>query len=90
MTEFTAKEIASIIRACKSSGVKEIEYNGLLLRFHPSEPQEKKLPPVENHQFIENVEPEPPVYDEDLEEIRKQNLMLEDPLAYEEEMSRDD
>lgn len=93
MAEFTAKEIASIIRACKSSGVTELDYNGLQLKFTVNtytEDSSSQLntPDTINQGIVYTDELNEDVYqDHDLEELRKHNLMLEDPLAYEKEMT---
>ena len=91
-SNFTAKDISVIIKACKSSGVKSLNYNGLDLSFDilgdapevitmlASDSQKIE----NNHQEIEEDE------SQELRDLELQNLMISDPVAYEKHMRYED
>lgn len=78
----TPKEIAQIIKACKNAGINEFRLGDLYLKFQgttapqatPTLSEADKL--VELERRIAE--------DEDLKQLQLQNMMMEDPLAYEE------
>ena len=90
MNKFTAKEISLIIRSCKDSGVSSFECGGLKLSFEPAGqtieqiadygPSDEHIPvSTPEHDLISQKIEE----DDDLRELDLQNLMIEDPTAYE-------
>jgi len=90
MVNFTAKEISSIIRSCRDTGVKEFCCGELKLSFHDaasvnhtSAPNliETGLPQEAQANIEQDIET-----DGDLRDIELQTLMINDPLAYEKAM----
>lgn len=83
----TAKQISSIIRACKSSGVSELQFGDLLIKFGPI--QEKAISPWANTQeefFIpeETIQKITMPGDQEPEkEIDLEDLQITDPVAWE-------
>ena len=88
--DFTAKEISTIIRSCRDTGVREFSCGELKLTFTSTENASPQIAQTligtglsqEVHQTIENEID----LDEDLQEIELQTLMIEDPMAYERAM----
>jgi hypothetical protein len=79
----TAKDIASIIKTCKNAGISEFQQGELRLKFFESVPQANlKMTDRDNLIELERTIAK----DDDLREMRIQNLMISDPLRYEELM----
>lgn len=78
----TPKEIAQLIKACKNAGITEFRLGDLYLKFsiEPTAPQATPLTEADKLVELERRIAE----DEDLKQLQLQNLMMEDPLAYEE------
>ena len=78
----TPKDIAQIIKCCKNAGISEFRLDSLYLKFRESaEPQ--AMPTLSESEALVELERKL-AQDEDLEQLHLQNLMMEDPLAYEE------
>jgi hypothetical protein len=88
---FTAKDISTIIRACRDTGVRSLDCGGLKLQFHEEAPAQV-LEPVNNAPYAADMEVEEISVedDEDLRELELQNMMLSDPVAYEKHMRYED
>ena len=94
MTElhkFTAKEISSIIRSCKDSGVTSFECGGLKLSFEPVVVAKDDFGLSDEHVMPTNTAEHDLISqkleeDDDLRELDLQNLMIDDPIAYEKHM----
>ena len=79
-------KIVDIINVCKSSNIKSLEYGNLKLEFisNPSESPQTTIPLVHD--------PEPPkrmfaeVDEEEFEDLRLSQLMIDDPAAFEQEI----
>ena len=86
LNKFTAKEISTILRSCKESGVTNFKCGGLELSFEPAVVESHVVEEVYEdprqdqavHQEIED--------DDDLRALDLQNLMISDPIAYEKHM----
>ena len=94
MEQFTAKDISVIIKSCKDSGVRSLDYGGLKLSFEPEESttipnQGLHLAPLiegnEQELFGKEVEDDP-----ELRDLELQNLMISDPVGYEKHMRYED
>jgi hypothetical protein len=98
---FTARQLASIIRNCKLNDVEFLEIEGLKLKFSPTNFQDRTeqvfvgddLEEIPGMNLFDENEDNPEVKkelekDPTLDELRLQNLMMEDPAAYEREMER--
>ena len=90
MVNFTAKEISSIIRSCRDTGVREFCCGDLKLSFHAAASETVATAPtlIETGlptNAIANINEEIDS-DADLHEIEMQTLMIQDPLAYEKAM----
>lgn len=84
----SAKEISSIIRACKSSGVKELQFQGLSIKFEPE--SEKATSPWIHYQAKTEHWPEEtsaPISEEveanEPSELDLEDLQITDPVAWE-------
>lgn len=91
----SAKDIDIIIRACKKAGVSHIKYENLVISFEIPEKTSKKM--VQTNQIYESLEPFSPIRPGDggipvKEERNDQDdlaeLLISDPLAYEEELEK--
>ncbi len=99
MENFTAKDISTIIRACNGSGVTSLVCGGLNLTFEPKDTgpdiiqgqdfqvstfttgngNEREL--LEDREVEDNME---------LRELELQNMMMDDPVGYENHMRHED
>jgi hypothetical protein len=85
-TDFNAKDICSIIKACKDSGVKHLSLGELSIKFDASE---RGLPVDISPHSVANSNVEPPKQiitpmDREQERILEETrLMIEDPMGYE-------
>lgn len=87
-----SKDICAIIKACKQAGVREFRYRGLELKFLEVDPPhlaaDQRQPEV-GVQIIERPTQTPEKIEmttedeEALREMRTQQLMMEDPSAFE-------
>jgi hypothetical protein len=91
MQELSAKDISSIIKSCKDSGIKSLDYGGLKLSFEgqPLDPHDDiqldNAQGNQSHLLEKEIEE-----DSDLRELELQNLMISDPVAYEKHMRYED
>lgn len=74
------EEIVKLIEACKTSGVQKLKFEKLELMFHP--PEQIAAAAIAERRSSQVVETENPM-DEDLEDILVQNLLIAEPLEYE-------
>lgn len=81
----TTDEIEKLIKACKNAGVRELKLDKMRLEFFPPSDQAVSLPSTD---AIEQEIAQKLAEDEDLHDLRMQNLLLQDPLAHEEEMRK--
>jgi hypothetical protein len=86
---FTAKDISTIIKACKDSGVRSLDCGGLKLSFEPEEREIAPMAGAHQEELIVGPQesmPERELSSEDEEELNElelQNLMISDPVGYE-------
>jgi hypothetical protein len=80
------KDIARIIKVCKNAGIREFELGDLHLKFFESSPQ-ASVPEMTAQDKLQELE-RTIAADNDLNDLRLQNLMIEDPLRYEEIMRK--
>lgn len=78
------KDIATIIKTCKNAGISEFQLGDLSLKFFEVSPQAGQPTMTEQDKRIELERTLNS--DDDLNELRLQNLMIDDPLRYEEFM----
>jgi hypothetical protein len=81
------EEVVKLINACKNAGVQRIKYQQLDVHFFAESTATDKadLPgPKPNREPIENLIEE----DEDLMDLELQNLLIENPAAYEERLRK--
>lgn len=93
MENFTAKDISTIIKACKDSGVSSLDCGGLKLSFHQVvEPEPEPDPAQDNLHLapvgeVDEEEAERQAYgDDELRDLELQNLLMSDPVGYEQQM----
>jgi len=94
MENFTAKDISVIIKACKDSGVSSLDCGGLKLSFHVEEPATEPEPiqgdsyfPVDPDQGDPKELAEKQAEEnQELRDLELQNLMISDPVAFEQHM----
>ena len=90
MSDFTAKDISTIIRACRDSGVKEFSLGDIKLSFHSAVSASPEIAPdlidTGLSQEVQTKIESEFDSDEDLREIALQDLMISDPEAYEKAM----
>ena len=96
MENFTAKDISTIIKSCKDSGVRSLDYGGLKLSFEAEERSPEaiqgglQLAPYPESNEKELLE-ERQIEDNDaLRELELQDLMMTDPVGYEKHMRYED
>jgi len=97
MEHFTAKDISVIIKACKDSGVSSLDCGGLKLSFHVEEPAADPEPFQGDSKFTDLDEGDPEDLAErhaeenqELRDLELQNLMISDPVAFEQHMKYED
>ena len=93
MENFTAKDISTIIKSCKDSGVTSLECGGLKLSFDPVDPDPMQVglqlaPALEGNEkeLLERQVED----DNELRDLELQNLMIDDPVGYEKHMRYED
>ena len=97
MEHFTAKDISVIIKACKDSGVSSLDCGGLKLSFHAEESAAEPEPiqgqffnggsdEVDHKKLSEMRADE----NQELQDLELQNLMISDPVAFEQHMRHDE
>ncbi len=98
MENFTAKDISAILKACKDSGVNSFECGGLKLSFHSEAPVEEPQPiqgglhlatdlvEEDSKEFMERQSED----DTELRDLELQNLMMSDPVGFEQHMRYED
>lgn len=96
MENFTAKDISTIIRSCKGTGVTSLDCGGLKLTFEPQDTgpdiiQHSELagfiPSGNETELLEEREVED---DDELRELELQNMMISDPVGFEKHMRYED
>ncbi len=97
MEHFTAKDISVIIKACKDSGVSSLDCGGLKLSFHVEEPAAEREP-FQGDFLATDLDEGDPKYlaerqadeDQELRDLELQNLMISDPVGFEQHMRHED
>ena len=98
MENFTAKDISVIIKACKDSGVSSLNCGGLKLSFQLEAPVEEPEPIQGGlHLATDLVEDDSEEFkerqaedDAELRDLELQNLMMSDPVGFEQHMRYED
>lgn len=91
----SAKDISVIIRACKSSGVRKLQYQDLLIELG-SESKPEDSPSIIHYKTSEVEIPQPdapkfgPLPITEPEEIQEELLSITDPAIYEERLMNGD
>lgn len=88
---FAAEDICRILKAAKSSNLKDLEYDGLKISFHASSQETvevgKESLPGQVKQTQKDDRPGDLILDEEtkeiLDEIEAENAMIQDPAEYE-------
>lgn len=98
MENFTAKDISVIIKACKDSGVSSLDCGGLKLSFQ-SEAPVVEPEPIQGGLHLatnlveddsEEVQERQAEDDAELRDLELQNLMMSDPVGFEQHMRYED
>jgi hypothetical protein len=84
----TPKEIAALIRTCKNAGISTFKLDNLSFTFKEKTEPQATLTPSGDDALVELERKL--AEDDDLRALRIQNLMLEEPLRYEEVMRSPD